>query len=57
MTPTPVALLLLLGVAPAGNASSAEGNPAAKATACHDDDARRLGGHTFQFPILQQSAS
>ncbi|MCP3137531.1 hypothetical protein [Pyxidicoccus xibeiensis] len=56
MTPTTVTLLLLLGGAPAGNESSAEGNTATKATACHDDDARQLGGHTFQFPILQQSA-
>lgn len=50
MTPITLGLLLLLGVAPAESAS------AAQAPACHTDNARELGGHTFLFPILQQSA-
>ena len=50
MTPITLGLLLLLGAAPAESASTAEG------PACHTDNARELGGHTFLFPILQQSA-
>ncbi|NMO14622.1 hypothetical protein HPC49_03860 [Pyxidicoccus fallax] len=56
MTPTTVGLLLLLGMAPTENASAAERDTVAEAPACHDDDSRRLGGHTFLFPMLQQSA-
>lgn len=50
MTPITLGLLLLLGAAPAESASAVE------APACHTDNARELGGHTFLLPILQQSA-
>ncbi|MCY1023645.1 hypothetical protein [Pyxidicoccus sp. MSG2] len=51
MKPTTVGLLLLLSAALPENASAAE------APECHTAaDSRKLGGHTFQFPILQQSA-
>ncbi|MFP2912334.1 hypothetical protein ACLESD_46390 [Pyxidicoccus sp. 3LFB2] len=56
MTPTALTLLLLLNSAPAEGAASAERNPVAEAPACHTDNARQLGGHTFLFPMLQQSA-
>lgn len=56
MKPTTVGLLLLLSAALPQNASAAESNTVAEAPACHTDDARKLGGHTFLFPILQQSA-
>jgi hypothetical protein len=56
MKPTTVGLLLLLSAALAQNASAAESNTVAEAPDCHSADTRKLGGHTFLFPILQQSA-
>lgn len=56
MKPTHMGLLLLLGAAVTGNAAAAESHAVAEDKTCASDNARQLGGHTFLFPILQQSA-
>ncbi|WP_164021640.1 hypothetical protein [Pyxidicoccus trucidator] len=52
-------LSLVLGAAPAESAPATENGGAAASVdceACETADTRKLGGHTFLFPILQQTA-
>ncbi|MFP2924350.1 hypothetical protein ACLESO_03860 [Pyxidicoccus sp. 3LG] len=52
-------LSLVLGAAPAQSAPSPESEGASASVdckACETADTRKLGGHIFQFPILQQTA-
>lgn len=49
-------LMLILSAAPASGAQASECSPSTEAEKCDMARSRQLGGHTFLFPILQQSA-